>query len=45
MKVLFYVNASKKEVVELDDDLTDEEIDEEYETWRSNFLDGSWEKL
>ena len=49
MKVEFYlglnlVGCEKREVVELDDDLTDEEIDEEWEYWRDQKLEGGWNK-
>jgi hypothetical protein len=38
-------NANQEEIVELDDDLTDDEIEEEYGQWRANFLDGCWTRL
>lgn len=50
MKVQFtlsigYPSAKQKEVVELDDDLADDDIEEAYETWKNNFLDGGWERV
>jgi len=50
MKVRFtlsigYPGAKHVDEMEFPDDTTDDEIDEEYQGWCSNYLDGSWEKL
>lgn len=37
-----YPGADHEEIVEFDDDTTDEQIEEAYEDWRNNYLDGSW---
>ena len=49
MKVLFtlsigFPNAKQSEVVDLDDDLTDDEIGDAYLEWRNDYLDGGWTK-
>jgi hypothetical protein len=36
------VGCKREEIVEFDDDLTDEEIQAEYEHWREEQLDGGW---
>lgn len=50
MKVKFSLgigihNATHKEEVELPDDYTEDQIEEVYLDWRSNYLDGGWTKL
>lgn len=40
-----FPTAKQKEVVELEDDMSEAEIEEYYQEWCSNFIDGGWEKL
>ena len=35
----------RAEIVELDDDATDEEIERDYQDWVSNYMDGTWRKV
>lgn len=35
-------NANQEEIMEFEDDATDEEIDETFEDWKSNYIDASW---
>jgi hypothetical protein len=37
-------DARREEVVELPDDFTDEDIEEEFKFWCSNFVDAAWWK-
>jgi hypothetical protein len=39
------VGCKREEIVEFDDDMTDEEIQEQYEQWREEQLDGGWEEV
>ena len=39
------VGCKREEVMEFDDDMTDEEIQEQYEQWREEQLDGGWEEI
>lgn len=46
-KVKFYLgtgypSSNHEEIMEFDDDITDEEIEEEYQIWKEEKLDGSW---
>ena len=46
-KVKFYLGtgfpgASREEIVDFEDDTTDEEIEESFEDWKNNRLDASW---
>ena len=48
-KIHFYLgiginNADREEVVEFEDNATDEEIGDEYEDWKNNYIDASWWK-
>lgn len=50
IKVLFtlsigFAQAKEAEIVELDENYTDEEIEEAYQMWCNNHLDGGWTKL
>jgi len=40
-----FANAKHKETVELPDDFTDAQIEDDYEGWCSNYLDGGWSKV
>ena len=45
MKVTFtlsigYANASRREVLEYEDDVTDEELDKDWQDWAWNYIDG-----
>lgn len=49
MKVTFtlgigFVGARHEEVIEFDDDTTDEELDEFWTDWSHNYIDGGWSK-
>ena len=35
----------REEIVELDDDWTNDEIEREYQDWVSEYLDGGWDRL
>lgn len=39
------VGCKSEEIMEFDDDMTDEEIQEQYEEWREEQLDGGWEEV
>ena len=41
MKVRFYIEEAE-EVVDIDDDATDEEIQEYYDMWFNGNAEGSW---
>lgn len=49
MKVEFRISAgygrTDTEITEYDDDTTDEELNEEWNTWSMNYIDGGWYKL
>ena len=49
MKVEFAVNMGwnnkQIEIVEYDDDITDEELDAEWSTWSANYIDGHWKRI
>ena len=49
MKVEFAVsmgwNNKQTEVIEYDDDMTDEELDSEWNTWSVNYIDGYWSRI
>lgn len=50
MKVQFtlsigFVGARHKEVVELDDDMTEDELDAAWTEWSQFYIDGGWEVL
>ena len=49
MKVEFSVNMGwnnkQTEIVEYDDDMTDEELDTEWSTWSTNYIDGYWRRI
>lgn len=49
MKVEFRINAGMEitdtEIIEYDDDMTDEELNSEWNTWSMNYIDGGWKKL
>lgn len=40
-----FATAKQQEIVEFDDDVSENEIEEAYEEWVSNFRDGGWEIL
>ncbi len=49
-KVKFYLGtgfsgASHEEIMEYEDDVTDEEISEDFEDWKNDRLDTSWRDL
>jgi hypothetical protein len=49
MKVTFHMNSgfvgtNRKETIEMDDDLTDEDIEESWREWVWGYIDGYWEK-
>lgn len=39
------VGCKKEETFEFDDNMTNEEIQEEYEQWVSEQIDGGWEEI
>ena len=49
MKVEFSVNMGwnnkQTEVIEYDGDMTDEELDAEWSTWSTNYIDGYWKRI
>lgn len=49
MKVEFRINAGMgivdTEIIEYDDDITDKELSDEWNTWSMNYIDGGWSKL
>ena len=49
MKVKFYVSVGvgegQEEIVDLPDDFTDDEIEDEFLEWRAGYLDSCWIKL
>lgn len=49
MKVEFVVNAGlyfrEVEIVDLSDDATDDEINQEYTNWVFDQIDGGWSKI
>lgn len=49
MKVEFSVNMGwnnkQTEIVEYDDDITDEELSVEWNTWSMNYIDGGWSRI
>lgn len=40
-----YAGATHREVVEFDDDVSDAEINEDYEAWKESYIDGWWMEL
>ncbi len=49
MKVLFtlstgFVGAEHKETIEFEDDITDKELEEEWNSWIWNHIDGGYER-
>ena len=49
MKVEFRINVGMgivdTEIIEYDDDITDKELSDEWNTWSMNYIDGGWSKL
>lgn len=50
MKVIYtlgigFANAKQSEEFDLPDNLTDEELDADWQDWCSNYLDGGWKKV
>lgn len=50
MKVIFtlsigFPTAKQKDVMDFPEDATDEEIEEDYKIWQSNFIDGGWKRI
>ena len=49
MKVEFRINAgmgiTDTEIIEYDDDITDEELDIEWSIWSSDYIDGYWKRI
>ena len=49
MKVEFSLNMGwnikQTEIVEYDDDMTDEELDAEWSAWSANYIDGYWKRI
>lgn len=39
------LHSKEKEIVEYDNDITDEKLDEEWSNWTMNSIDGYWNKL
>lgn len=37
-----FVTGKHRKVMEFDDDITDEEIEQEYNEWMWNYIDGGW---
>lgn len=47
MKVEFHLSiglagASRSEIVEVPDDFLEEDIEEEYQDWKNNYIEGYW---
>jgi hypothetical protein len=40
-----YQNAVQEDVVELEDNSTDEQIETEYQEWKNDLIDGYWRRL
>ena len=40
-----FANSVHRDIVELEADLTEDEIEEEYQTWKGNLIEGSWREL
>lgn len=40
-----FVTGNHHEVMEFDDDITDEEIEQEYNEWIWNYIDGGWREI
>jgi hypothetical protein len=50
MKVRFYLSigiagGEIEEIVHLDDTLTHDEIEKEYQEWKNDLIDGNWWRL
>ena len=48
MKVKFTINMgreSHQEIVEYEDDVTEDELQEYWTDWTANYIDGGWRKL
>ena len=39
------VGCEREEVIEVDDNATDEEIEQEWQEWAYQYMDGGWEKI
>jgi len=44
LSIGFY-DSIREEVLELDDGVTDEEIEEEVRDWKNNYIEWGWKKL
>lgn len=42
---LGYVGADHEEIVEIEDDCTEEELEEIFEGWLSNYLDAGYDEI
>ena len=40
-----YPTATRREIVEVDDDLTDEDLDQYLSEWMWNYIDCNWRKV
>lgn len=40
-----FAGGKRREVLEFDDDVTEEELEESYIDWRNNYLDGGWHEV
>jgi len=38
-----YSNAGQEEIVEVDDDSTENDLAEDWQNWINNYIDGGWE--
>lgn len=49
MKVEFRISAgiglTDSQILEFDDGITDEELNDEWNSWSMNYIDGGWDKL
>lgn len=50
MKVEFYLSiglagADRTDIVELPDNYSDEDIEDEYQEWKGGYMDSYWNKL
>ncbi|MGP5203675.1 DUF7167 family protein [Psychrobacter aquimaris] len=50
MRVKFYLSiglagATRTDIVEMPDDSSENDIEEEYQTWKNDYIEGYWDKI
>jgi hypothetical protein len=50
MKVIFtlsigFSGAKRQEEFEVEDDITDDQLDQDWQDWSANYIDGGWRKV